>query len=626
MTDIVVEDREDRKLVPSFRQYFHFLKTEWDTFAWMFGQFTTPESRRHLRRMLALLVLTNACLIAQPAIIAVAINQISAAHPTGIMVAIGALVMCGALHHLFSTLEGAAREHVLGKNICQLDHRMSELLLSKPLGQHERHGRQLNYASLDKGKWKSMGLIDLIIFQGVPSATLCLLALGGLWIIRPEFGAVATVCTACFFTWSLWINYQVGYHMHPIEREFRRINRTRIERWEKAQRVITNGTAKREIGRMDIDMRANMEKDRVFWTWLIAQFNIRSFLMQRSLGALALAWGAYLVLTGDWQLGYLFPLLMWTDILNNHLLVLSHVERQIARDIVPIQLMCEALQLPPTFDVRAGKPLVRNGPLKVSFLNLSYSYEDEGGKEHPVLRNLSLIIKPGERVALLGPSGAGKTTLMKLLLRYDDPTKGIVLINDKPLHGLELASYMRQVGYIPQQAMIFDTTIGENLLYGASHRQRDQLLADDARELWSLMQSLRIDFGPRLDRGLDTFVGHHGLRLSGGQAQRVMIGAAVAKQPRLMVIDEATSSLDSTTEKEVQEGLASALRQGTTALIVAHRLSTVRHLCDRFVVLRPLESLREGESQIEATASSFEELAALSPTFRRLAHDQGVQV
>ena len=151
-------------------------------------------------------------------------------------------------------------------------------------------------------------------------------------------------------------------------------------------------------------------------------------------------------------------------------------------------------------------------------------------------------------------------------------------------------------------------------------------LGHNAAKLWQLMQSLKIDFGARLHNGLNTLVGRHGLKLSGGQAQRVMIGAAVAKQPRLMVIDEATSSLDSTTEREVQEGLAEALKEGVTALIVAHRLSTVRNLCDRFVVMRPLEGLQDGESQIEAVASSFEELAKISPTFRQLAEDQGVYI
>ena len=145
-------------------------------------------------------------------------------------------------------------------------------------------------------------------------------------------------------------------------------------------------------------------------------------------------------------------------------------------------------------------------------------------------------------------------------------------------------------------------------------------------EVWGLMRLLEIDFGQRLDKGLDTKVGKHGLKLSGGQAQRLMIGAAVIGKPWFMVIDEATSSLDSTTERKVQRGLSKILSGNTSALIVAHRLSTVRHLCTKFVVLRPAEQVKEGESQVEAIASSFEELYLCSPTFRSLADDQEIKI
>jgi ATP-binding cassette, subfamily B, bacterial len=170
---------------------------------------------------------------------------------------------------------------------------------------------------------------------------------------------------------------------------------------------------------------------------------------------------------------------------------------------------------------------------------------------------------------------------------------------------------------------VLDGTIRYNLIYGLT-REEQELATDE--ELWSLMRLLKIDFGERLIDGLDTLVGRNGMKLSGGQAQRLMIGAAAMKKPRFMVIDEATSSLDSTTEKAVQYGLAKVLAGNVGALVVAHRLSTVRHLCNRFIVLREVSSLNGGESQVEAIADSFEELYGTSPTFRRLADDQGVTV
>ncbi|HSD12433.1 MAG TPA: ATP-binding cassette domain-containing protein, partial [Patescibacteria group bacterium] len=191
------------------------------------------------------------------------------------------------------------------------------------------------------------------------------------------------------------------------------------------------------------------------------------------------------------------------------------------------------------------------------------------------------------------------------------------------LRAVALASWTRLVGYIPQQAQVLDGTLRYNLLYGLPEKERGAVTDE---ELWDVMRKLQIDFGERLTEGLDTVVGRRGIKLSGGQAQRLMIGAAVLKRPRFMIIDEATSSLDSTTEKAVQEGLAKVLPKETSALIITHRLSTVRSLCTKFIVLRTAEAVADGTPQVEAVAGSFEELYAVSPTFRRLADDQGVHV
>ena len=285
--------------------------------------------------------------------------------------------------------------------------------------------------------------------------------------------------------------------------------------------------------------------------------------------------------------------------------------------------MRDALMITPAFLDDEGIPLTHTTPIKVTFDGVGLSYGEAGAGLYPILQDLSFTINPGEKVALIGPSGAGKTSVMKLLLRYMDPTTGTIMVNGNKLPEVQLSSWMSRVGYISQQSQVFDGTIRYNLTFGLSEERQAEITDG---EIWEVMKSLQVDFGARLTDGLQTRVGKDGMKLSGGQAQRLMIAAAVIKKPIFMVIDEATSSLDSTTEKAVQEGLEQVLAGPVGALIVAHRLSTVRKMCNRFIVLRPLEHVLGGESQIEAEANSFEELYRLSPTFRRLADDQHISI
>jgi ABC-type multidrug transport system fused ATPase/permease subunit len=204
-----------------------------------------------------------------------------------------------------------------------------------------------------------------------------------------------------------------------------------------------------------------------------------------------------------------------------------------------------------------------------------------------------------------------------------DPMEGSISVEGTDLRNITRDSWLKGIGYISQHPEVFDGTIRDNLTYRLSDIERSEMTDD---MLWELMKSLEIDFGTRLDKGLDTKVGKHGLKLSGGQAQRLMIGSAVIGNPWFMVIDEATSSLDSTTERKVQKGLEKILSGNTSALIVAHRLSTVRHLCTKFVVLKPANLVEVDGTQVEAVGYSFEELYQTSPTFRQLADDQEISV
>lgn len=257
--------------------------------------------------------------------------------------------------------------------------------------------------------------------------------------------------------------------------------------------------------------------------------------------------------------------------------------------------------------------------MHITLHNISMGYPGHA----PILRDISFGIPQGTRVALIGKSGAGKSTLASLVRRDTDPTGGDVLIDGVPLRRYSLSSVLAHVGVILQSTEVVSGTIRENILLSVPLTHLDAISDDD---VWDVVNLVSPEMKSRFNgAGLDTKVGHRGLRLSGGERQRLSIMRALIKNPLFLVVDEATSSLDSETEVAVQHGIDTALSRGMSALVIAHRFSTIQN-CNQFVVLKKLSECEEGEPQIEATAGSLQELYESSPTFRTLADTQGFKV
>ncbi|WP_288190609.1 ABC transporter ATP-binding protein, partial [uncultured Veillonella sp.] len=201
------------------------------------------------------------------------------------------------------------------------------------------------------------------------------------------------------------------------------------------------------------------------------------------------------------------------------------------------------------------------------------------------LDDFSLDVPAGRVVAIVGPSGAGKTTIANLLPRFYDATEGAITVDGIDVRDVTFQSLREQIGVVPQETMLFNATIKDNILYGRLDGTDEEVYA-------AAKAANALEFIERLPEGMDTLVGERGSSLSGGQRQRIAIARAILKNPKILILDEATSALDTESEKLVQEALE-RLMQGRTAFVIAHRLSTIKN-ADQIVVLREGKLVESG--------------------------------
>jgi subfamily B ATP-binding cassette protein MsbA len=313
-------------------------------------------------------------------------------------------------------------------------------------------------------------------------------------------------------------------------------------------------------------------------------------------GVLMIGLGGRAILAGDMTLGDLVMYIFFIGLVAAPLVSIASIGTQITEAFAGLDRIRELLNMATEDaddELRAGLSRLKGD---VAFDHVWFEYE-EG---RPVLRDVSFEAAAGTTTALVGSSGSGKSTLIGLVMAFNRPTQGRVLIDGQDLAGLRLGDYRRQLASVLQENFLFDGTIAANVGYARPGASRDEII-----------EACRVahcdEFISQFPSGYDTVVGERGIKLSGGQRQRVSIARAILASPRVLILDEATSSLDSESEQMIQDGLR-RLRSGRTTFVIAHRLSTIRS-ADQILVL-------EGGMIVER--GSHTDLLAANGRYRQL--------
>ncbi|MBX2961333.1 MAG: ATP-binding cassette domain-containing protein [Cyclobacteriaceae bacterium] len=290
-------------------------------------------------------------------------------------------------------------------------------------------------------------------------------------------------------------------------------------------------------------------------------------------GIVAVGWyGALLVQSNQLSVGELFSFIIYTSFIGGSIAGLGDIYTQLQRSIGASERILEILDQEDEAELPASaSPKIKGD---IAFNHVSFAYP--GRPEFEVLKDLNFSIQAGEKIALVGQSGSGKSTIINLLLRFYQINTGTIAADGVNIQSFSLTDYRKNIGIVPQEVILFGGTIRENISYGNPAATEEEIVE-------AAQKANAIEFIDRFPEKLDTLVGERGVKLSGGQRQRIAIARAILKDPAILILDEATSSLDSHSEYQVQQALEK-LMEGRTSIIIAHRLSTIKKVDRIFVI------------------------------------------
>jgi len=351
----------------------------------------------------------------------------------------------------------------------------------------------------------------------------------------------------------------------------------------------------------DYEIERFSQRVQKFFQWTMKDVSIKSMsspIMEflGGIGIAAIIWyGGYQVLKGYSTPGTLFSFLTALLMLYEPIKHLSGVNNTIQQGMAAAIRVFEIMDIPEEIHDQEGAKAINRIDQGISFRKVSFAYGNDW-----VLRDINFEVKVGEIIALVGTSGGGKTTLVNLIPRFYEASEGDIFFDNRSIKTITQASLRRQIGIVTQQTILFNDTVRNNIAYGSPEKTEDDIIR-------AAQAAYAYEFILRLPEKMDTMIGEQGVRLSGGERQRIAIARALLKDAPVLILDEATSSLDSDSEAEVQRALEN-LMIGRTTFIIAHRFSTIRNV-DRIIVLADGRIVEEG---------NHDRLMALNGEYKRL--------
>ena len=420
------------------------------------------------------------------------------------------------------------------------------------------------------------------------------------WIDWRMLLSALLLVPAVLFSSSLW-----NRRLRPLHRDLRAwradIDARTGEVFGGMRVVRAFGRQRREAARYSRANHVTVRMEMLAWWWGRLVELLWDLLLPGA-SAVLLLYGGMEVLAGRLTPGDLVMFLVFMAMLLEPVAVIAGMLTQLQSNLAGFDRVLDLLGEPRDMatalpGIRLAKGEARGG---ITFDDVSFRYP---GADVDVLEGISLEVSPGETIALVGRSGAGKTTLTNLVARFYDPTSGVVRLDGRDLRSIDVDDYRALLGVVEQDVFLFDGTVAENIAYGRRGAGHAEVVA--------AARAAHADgFVSALPRGYETLVGERGVRLSGGQRQRIAIARAILADARILILDEATSNLDSESERLIQASLAALLR-GRTSFVIAHRLSTVRN-ADRILVMEGGRIIEVGDhhSLLEA-GGRYAEMVAM---------------